>query len=341
MSIRKGALPPPPVQVIEEALSTSPITIDWLAGDGSDRCYYRLNLKATGQSHVLMQLSGADAKALQQDGYDWIKLAHILKERQICVPGVIKALPDFAALIIEDYGDQTLEAEIFKLHNENNFKKIEVLYKKSSDMISNFLKIPADPNVVWCKRSFDAERYIWELNFFIEHYATPVAGIKLDENQKSQLDKDIHAISNFLGSYSKYFVHRDYHSRNLMVFKDALAVIDFQDARLGAPAYDYVSLFFDSYVPLTQSVRIEFMNHAVKTSPPSLQLDAHWKPCLLQRQLKAIGSFGFLTLIKNRGNYLKHVPDALASLPHELVYDKRWGFLSGEFLELLKQRITP
>jgi hypothetical protein len=63
----------------------------------------------------------------------------------------------------------------------------------------------------------------------------------------------------------------------------------------------------------------------------------HWRAILLQRQLKAIGSFGYLTLVKNRGNYLRYVRPALDTLAHDLVYDERWPFLSGTLLERIRR----
>jgi hypothetical protein len=62
----------------------------------------------------------------------------------------------------------------------------------------------------------------------------------------------------------------------------------------------------------------------------------HWKPMLLQRQLKAIGSFGYLTLVKGRRNYLQYVTPALGALATAQVFDPRWPFLSGTLLDKMR-----
>jgi aminoglycoside/choline kinase family phosphotransferase len=136
-------------------------------------------------------------------------------------------------------------------------------------------------------------------------------------------------------------VHRDFHSLNVMVKNGTLAVIDFQDARIGPSAYDLVSLCFDSYVPFNNEQRMELMQNGIKHIGKKLgaemqkEVEAHWKPMLLQRQLKAIGSFGYLTMVKKRGDYLKYVRPALATLANDLVFDQRWAFLSKDLLSMM------
>src|SRR6478672_7773509 len=102
VNMRSKTLPPPPEWAISQALGLEHIRVSWLAGDGSDRCYYRLHDKDSEKSFVLMQLSGDDAALLAKDGYEWVKISALLSDHQIPAPRTIAALPDFAALIIED-----------------------------------------------------------------------------------------------------------------------------------------------------------------------------------------------------------------------------------------------
>ena len=120
-----------------------------------------------------------------------------------------------------------------------------------------------------------------------------------------------------------------------MIYRGKYAVIDFQDARLGPPAYDLVSLFFDSYAPLEQITRLEFVKKTIgaiaKNRPDIAQtLEQTWQATLLQRQLKAIGSFGYLT--KNgKGNYLINLKPALKTLVDNCS-QLEWTFLCNELL---------
>lgn len=337
-------LPPPPIEIIRDRLNLADATIEWLAGDGSDRCYYRIKSAKKTTSMVLMQLSSKDAACLHDHSYDWIKIANILKEQKISGPSVIQSLPDFAALVIDDYGDITLEWEIKRLIKSNELDKVGALMDQVFAMLANFIAIPRSYGT-FTRLSFDREKYTWELNFFKEKFLIPVAGIIFTTAQQKKFNEDVNNLADFLHSYSKYFTHRDFHSRNLMFNErnSLLSVIDFQDARLGPASYDLISICFDSYIPLEQQDRLNFLQKGMEFLKNSNgaaienNIAATWKTILLQRQLKAIGSFGYLTIDKNKGNYLKNVGPALGTLQHELIYDERWPFLSGELMEILRK----
>ncbi|MEZ4742894.1 MAG: phosphotransferase [Bdellovibrionota bacterium] len=340
---RTGVLPPPPVNELCHSLNTPSLKIEWLAGDGSDRCYYRLHPSNSDSSLVLMQLSGRDAVALEKGGYEWIELAKILQDYNILTPKVIATLPDYAAIIIEDYGNMMLSS---LLQTESGFNyEVAAKYQLAIDIIINFLSINKNKKQVWCSRSFDKERFEWELDFFYQKFLAPIASLDLNKSQLKIFRQESQSLAAYLAKFSKYFVHRDFHSRNLMVSENNIAVIDFQDARLGPPSYDLVSLIFDSYVPIDNSDRLDLLEYAISSIRKKLpfatvqnnlitdEISNSWKPTLLQRQLKAIGSFGFLTLEKNRGDYLKYVKPALTTLIQNDIYDKRWPYISGELVE--------
>lgn len=343
---KTNALPPPPPAAIADALRIKTLTVEWLAGDGSDRCYYRILSPELSGPQVLMQLSGSDAVALKNDGYDWVKIARVLDKQGIFVPRVIATMPDHAALIIEDYGDDMLEGRVFAMAENDEIGPIRTLYKQCSEIIAHFLAIPQQPDATWCKRSFDEERFVWELNFFMQKYAGPVAKIELTEAEQKTFDDETLRLSQALAANSKYFVHRDFHSRNIMARDQKLAIIDFQDARLGPAAYDFVSLCFDSYVPFSAETRSEIFADAlavVKEKLPAnvlAEIEALWKPMLLQRQLKAIGSFGYLTIDKQRGDYLKYVEPALKTLEDQDVRDSRWPFISDILLRRIRAHLN-
>ncbi len=339
---RSNALPPPPPIAIANALGVPSITVEWLAGDGSDRCYYRLRAPGAKKPMVLMQLSGVDAQALKDNGYDWVTIGQLLRQHGLFVPEVLATMPDHAALVIEDYGDTMLEGLVYEHAERGDEETVKALYRQATGLVSGMLKIPPNPNQSWCKRSFDADRFVWELNFFVQKYLSPAAKIELSPADRRAFDADAARLSAELAANSQYFVHRDFHSRNIMAQNGHLAVIDFQDARLGPAAYDMVSLFFDSYVPFSADLRASMMRDSIVhlrqagLAQAAADTERLWKPVLLQRQLKAIGSFGFLTLDKQRGDYLKYVGPALKTMMEQDLTDKRWPFLSGELLTRMR-----
>ncbi len=316
-ALRSDALPPPPVDVICSALNIRSLTIDWLAGDGSDRCYYRIRSMDLPDSCVLMQLSGTDAQALAEGRYDWITLSATLATAGVRVPRVVASLEDYAAIIIEDYGDLMLESVIQEqAMTIVDRPQILEFYRQAFKVIGQMLTIHRDPTSVWCQRAFDHERLQWELDFFLRQTLDRLPGF-VSERTRAQFTAESKALSAELGALAKHFVHRDFHSRNIMVKSGQLAIIDFQDARLGSSAYDLVSLVFDPYVNFAPAQRIELLARGIAEIAAHLdsaeiaQIELVWRHVLIQRQLKAIGSYGYLTWEKQRGNYLRYIGPAV------------------------------
>jgi len=292
-----------------------------------------------------MQLSGTDAENLARGRYDWVDISEILRANHIAAPRCVAALKDHAAILIEDYGDLMLETVALGAQKDGNILQSLGLFKKSLEVVARFLNIRATPGNVWTERRFDRERFAWELRFFVTKYLVPVARYQFSASEEADFSNDVVALSTFLGGRSDCFVHRDFHSRNIMVLNTDVAVIDFQDARLGPSSYDLVSLVFDSYVPLAPDTRLELLHEGFdvieKLSGTAIATRAReeWRPMLLQRQLKAIGSFGFLTVDKHKGDYLKNVAPALQTLLDAGVQDARWPFLSGKLIQILAKSL--
>lgn len=329
-----------PIDILSLKTKAPNLKVSWLAGDGSDRSYFRLSDCEVGKSWVLMQLGDLDRKALQSHEYDWIHVQHVLRKAGLRVPELYHIFSDFGEIVIEDCDNHVFEQEIIRFSKASDTKKIEELYLKAFALIAKMLKIRKSKQDVWCSRSFDQEKLSQELHFFVEKYLVKNLKMNFNRQEKKLLTFDIETLSTFLANRPQFFVHRDFHSRNLMIRDDELIVIDFQDARLGPCAYDLVSLCFDSYVPIGLELRRNLLNEAKyflsKTVDPILnqELTITSEAMLLQRQLKALGSFAFLTLDMNRGDYLQYSKSAIETIAGS--FDKRWPFLSGAMLEKIQ-----
>ena len=329
-----------PKDILRKKIEAPGLQVNWLAGDGSDRCYFRLSDSEIGRSWVLMQLGDKDREALENQEYDWIHVQEILQKAGLPVPELYHVFPNYGEIVIEDCDNVMFEREVIKLSQKSDTHKIEELYLKAFDLIAKMLKISKSKHEVWCRRAFDKAKLSHELRFFIKHYLQAYLSINLSELETHQLERDVEALSSFLANRPQFFVHRDFHSRNLMINEDKLIIIDFQDAMLGPCSYDLVSLCFDSYVPINLEMRRKLLKEAKyflsRTVDPILnqELTITSVAMLLQRQLKALGSFAFLTLEKNRGDYLRYSKPAIETL--EGTYDKRWPFLSGTLLEKIQ-----
>lgn len=327
----------PSEESISQALGKH-FSCSFLAGDGSARCYYRLKGSDPSESFVLMVLPDEDNQLLKEGRYAWLSIANILQSAGVPVPKLIKALPELSALVIEDYGDLMLEGFVAQASQD----EIELAYIECFDIIKKMLHIPAHPDSVWCHTKFDFNRFIWELEFFQKKYLRYLSNLFWSEQDQKYFETDSRRIAQYLDSLPGRFVHRDFHSRNIMK-RTNLAVIDFQDARLGPASYDLVSLLFDPYVTLKISMRKSLLQKGVDylSNDFPLQIEEEWPAVALQRQLKAVGSYGYLSLDLKRGDYLRYVQPAFLILRDIIPPDSRWPFLSGELIERLIQTGLP
>ena len=314
-----------------------PVTgITLLAGDGSDRLYYRIHTH--GKTYVLMSLSAEDGERLSHNCYDWVEVAAVFTANDIPYPRIVATIPN--AIIIEDCGDQTLEHKLVQ-----DSVLTSGLFARCFSIIADFIKIAGDTKCIWKRRKFTADSYLRELEFFRDTFLDRALHLKLSPAARRSLQVDFTRLSTHLEKFSRFFVHKDFHSRNIMVTKGKLRVIDFQDACVGSPLYDLISLCFDSYLPLSLSTRLELFaagrRKVEQFLPPTAQAenDAHWAALLLQRQLKAIGSFAKLTIIANKGNYLRYVQPALATFPLDHIASRRWPFISTTLIAMMEEKL--
>lgn len=321
----------PNVQQLENIAST----LGWqgivhrpLTQDGSDRAYYRISDASGGTQHVLMCLGKEDQTRLATNNYDWIKIQRCLANRGFMVPEVLATLPEQGHLVTTDLGDQTLE----QFTTTCGWPEVCEKYLEAIEIIRNFIQIPLDENQVWTSRRFDEEKFLFELNFFKDHFLIPLGLIK-PASESTIFSTAIQSLAQEIAARSQYFVHRDYHSRNIMVAHNHLAIIDFQDARIGPASYDLVSLCCDPYVNLNINQRRHILGRGLsELYQVEPNINEEWQPVMLQRQLKALGSFGYLTLSAKRGNYLKYARSAAAILQNLLAGYDRYPFFTNQIV---------
>ena len=140
LNVKSDRLPPPPPKTIQSSLNLKEITIEWLAGDGSDRCYYRIFSPELEKSLVLMQLSDRDAQALRENGYEWIQIGEVLRKHHLAVPKTVQTLPDYAAIVIEDYGDIMMESLAQQALKDERVNDVVDIYTNVSKSLASSCK---------------------------------------------------------------------------------------------------------------------------------------------------------------------------------------------------------
>ncbi len=280
-----------------------------LTGDASDRRYFRL-IFSDGPSIVLAVHAGPIAFA----SLPFANVAELLARMPMPVPKILGHSDLEGIVAQDDLGDVTLQAHLgaatatehAALYREA-VSLIEILQRRGAELASDRYT----PYGI----AFDVEKLTWELNFFMRHFLEAYRGVTLAAAERQQLTEEWAAIVDELAGEPRVLCHRDYHSRNLMFHQGRLHVIDFQDARMGPDTYDLVSLLRDSYVDLTDRVVDELIAYflALKKAAPdgTAEFRRRFDLMAVQRNLKALGTFGYQTTTRGNTVYIQYIPRTL------------------------------
>jgi hypothetical protein len=297
-----------------------------LTGDASDRKYFRV-LVPEAPSIVL----AVHAQPFDYATLPFVNVAELLRQVPLPVPAILGHEDDLGILALEDLGDVTLQAHLGTApHAEHH-----ALYRQAVGLIAVMQRHGAElaeDRFVPYRIAFDVDKLTWETNFFIKHYLEGYRGIALDETERAALQEEFARINTELAGEPRVLCHRDYHSRNLMLRNGRLYVIDFQDARMGPDTYDLVSLLRDSYVDLPDAVLDDHIAYflALKgRAGAETEFRRRFDLMSVQRNLKALSTFGYQTLARQNPVYIQYMPRTLRYVRTNLQKYRAFGRLHG------------
>jgi aminoglycoside/choline kinase family phosphotransferase len=278
-----------------------------LSGDASTRRYYRL--VGGGRSEVL---------ALYPDPFvpeelSYLSVHALLEGYGVPVPATLDVDGGRGIVLQEDLGDRTLQ-EVLKATGDG---ERDELYREAVDGIARLqLRAAQGPQKVDCFRiAFDIEKLAWELHYFLKHFLEGHRGCDLTVEDRATLSEAFHELAREIASWPRVLCHRDYHSRNLMLHDGELHWIDFQDARMGPSTYDLASLLRDAYVDVSEELQEELKERFRQTATPEEPREVfrrRFDLMCVQRNLKALGTFGFMATVRANPVYLPYIPRNLA-----------------------------
>jgi len=215
-------------------------------------------------------------------------------------------------LALEDLGDVTLQSHL----GAGTLSEHEALYRQAVALIGVMQRRGAElltPADTPSQLAFDVEKLTWEMDFFVRHFVEGYRGAGLTAAERTALAAEWAAIVEELAAEPRVLCHRDYHSRNLMVHAGRLYVIDFQDARMGPDTYDLASLLRDSYVDIADSELDGFIAYflAVKGVAGGAEFRRRFDLMAVQRNLKALGTFGYQAAARRNPIYIQYIPRTL------------------------------
>ena len=283
-----------------ESLGYCDYKMEVVSADASYRKYYRLILK--DKTFVVM-----DSSIQLESIYPFIDVSVRLLKSSVQIPRVYSQNLQDGYLLLEDLGD----IHLINILNEMSYK---LLYMKS---ISEILKMQKSDTTGL--DLYDEEFLNFEMGLMQEWFLERYQNIYLSLEDKQDLNTILELVKDeVLSQPQGYFVHRDFHSRNIMFAgRGKVWVIDYQDARIGALTYDLASLLKDVYIKFDRAKILELVIEFKLLKGRELadvsdeQLIRWFDFTGLQRHIKILGIFARLKLRDNKPAYIKDIPMTL------------------------------
>src|SRR4051812_44244958 len=194
-------------------------------------------MTADGPSIVLALHAGP----IEFAALPFANVARLMEQIPLPVPAILGHSDALGVVALQDLGDVTLQAHLGAATPAEH----QALYRQAVSLIEHLQRRGvelASSDYPAYGIVFDVEKLTWELNFFVRHFLEAYRGAALSDDDRAQLGEEWSAIAGELAAEPRVLCHRDYHSRNLMLYDGSLFIIDFQDARMGPDTYDLASL---------------------------------------------------------------------------------------------------
>lgn len=299
-------------ELFKKKFGHKPEKADALPLSGSDRKYYRI-------SHQDLSVIGALNENVKEN-VAFMYFSQHLKQKGLPVPEVFIDNEAKTAYLQTDLGDTTL----FSLLTVNGpDDKVIELYQSVLRWLPLLqIKGAEGLNTEFCypRQKFDEQSMMWDLNYF-KYYFAKLSGLQFDEQA---LEDDFATLVNFLSKAdSKYFMFRDFQSRNIMITDNGPYFIDYQGGRLGPLQYDLASLLYDAKANLPNTLRNElldlYLNELERIMPGKNERHEflkYYPAFVLMRILQALGAYGYRGYYQKKEHFLQSIPYAITNLKH-------------------------
>jgi aminoglycoside/choline kinase family phosphotransferase len=271
-------------------------TLKKITSEASRRNFYRIG--RNGRTLVAMvypEPSPADVER-------FCAVQKVYRDRGLRVPRIDEVLDD-QVVLQEDAGDLLLQ-RAWRLAGRQGRR---LLLGRCRELLAGLAAVPAG----LATSRLDADRREWEMDFFLSHFFPhfPVLSPGVDD-LRVRLRRLVGMIAP-----ENTFAHRDFHSRNLLVLKNEIVMVDFQDSLLAPRYYDLASLAFDSYLDLGAARAALFPNLAASGDDRELR---QLRLTALQRNIKALGTFAFQTFERRHPAYARYIPRTIRHIQEHL-----------------------
>ena len=321
-----GAIDPRLAEYLRRSgLAHTTAKVDPLHGDASTRSYVRVT--TTDRQSVVLVLH---PEPFTTGSLPQIVVGALFSSLGIPVPTVVDQSPELGILAVEDLGNQTLQDWLAASERPDPMP----FYREALGHIATLQNLDnahRDTEELPFTLALDAAKLTWELEFFCTEFLDIHRHAQFSSTASQALRHELGNLAEELAAEPRVLCHRDYHSRNLMVHRDRLVVIDFQDARLGPSTYDLVSLLRDCYVDLPSKLVTQLIAEHLDNIPTERTDDfqQRFDVMSVQRHLKALGTFGHQVSRRGRSEFASAIPRTMGYLRRTLQRYSRFERLLG------------
>ena len=311
---------PPVLAFLTRTLSSS-ARLSEIAGDASARRFYRA---AAGKRTAVLVVH---PEPLTQDA-PLFSNHRVLESIGAPVPGILASDPAHGLVLMEDLGDVTLQKHLSSAAPGRRAGEASRLYRQACDVIILLQRKGAAalrPGDFAATCALDHERFLFELDHFHRHFILGPKKMSPSPADEVMLRAFYADLAVECDRLPRVYCHRDFQSRNLMVLRGRVGLIDFQDARMGPYTYDAASLLRDSSLDLDPGMvdwMLDHLGRALEAQPEELRRD--FDLMALQRNIKDLGTFGYMATVRGRPDYLAYVPRTLRYIRSTLLRSRAY-----------------
>jgi aminoglycoside/choline kinase family phosphotransferase len=279
------------------------------SSDASFRRYFRLDVVPALRDKLGATLVAMDAPPERENVPAFIHVQGLLQAAGVTVPAIVARDVDNGFLLLSDLGTTTY---LQRLDADN----AAFMYSDAVDALIKF-QMASQAGVL---PEFDRAFVLREMNLFPEWFIGRHLGVEMNDIQRAQLDKVFEAITSNVLAQQQVYMHRDFHSRNLMFLDQGNpGVLDFQDAVFGPVTYDLASLLRDAYIQWDEDFVLDWVVRYWQSAkgvglPVNPDIDAFYRDfeyMALQRHLKILGLFCRLNYRDGKPVYMGDLPTVM------------------------------
>jgi aminoglycoside/choline kinase family phosphotransferase len=303
------------VRLYSASFGSPPRSILEVAGDGSNRSYYRLigddlrtAIGAVGPDH--------------EENHTFISYTNAFRRTGLPVPEIYGVDEEVGVWLESDLGDTTLFNALVEARKTDPSpfpSSMLPIYRRVLEILPRFQVEGGrviDYSVAYPRDAFDRQSILWDLNYFKYHFLK-LAHVPFNEQR---LENDFGTLADFLlQADTDHFLYRDFQSRNIMLVDDDPYFIDYQGGRRGAPQYDVASLLYDAKAAIPDEVRDDLLEHYLDALAGWIEFDRDefvqlYRGYVLVRIMQAMGAYGYRGFFERKTRFLQSVPYAARNI---------------------------